>query len=153
MNTRKNQILSLLIVGAMAAIGTSATKAYAVVITVHTKAKLVHPVLLGPIFLHGAANVKVACGMIDLGTYLMSAPNGKAKIKWYPPSVNPADGSFTANGRGMAKLINPATGAIERVYFRMITHGRTDSVARVKGRFTYLYTSVPGAGLKGKYRH
>ena len=153
MNTRKNQILSLLIVGAMAAIGTSATKAYAVVITVHTKAKLVHPVLPGPIFLNGAANVQVAGGMIYLGTYLMTAPNGKAKIKWYPTSVNPADGSFTAHGSGKAKLINPATGAIERVYFRMITHGRTDSVARVKGKFTYLYSSVPGAGLKGKYHH
>ena len=153
MNTRKNQILSLLIVGAMAAIGTSATEAYAVVIPVHTKAKLAHPVLPGPILLNGAANVQVAGGMIDLGTYFMAAPNGKAKIKWYPTSVNPANGKFTACGRGYAKVINPVTGAIERVYFRMITKGRTDSVARVVGRFTYIYTSVPGAGLKGKYRH
>ena len=153
MNTRKNQILSLLIVGVLATIGIGATETYAVVIPINAKALLVHPALPGPIVLHGAANVHVGGGMINLGTYFMTAPNGKAKIKWYPTSVNPADGSFTAHGSGKAKLINPATGAIERVYFRMITHGRTDNVARVKGKFTYLYSSVPGAGLKGKYHH
>ena len=153
MNTRKNQILSLLIVGAMAAIGTSATEAYAVVIPVHTKAKLAHPVLPGPILLNGAANVQVAGGMIDLGTYFMTAPNGKAKIKWYTTSVDPVTGKFIAYGSGYAKVIHPVTGAVERVYFRMTTKGRTDSVARAIGRFTHIYTSVPGAGLKGKYRH
>jgi len=153
MNTRNNQILSLLIVGILATIGIGATETYAALIPVNTKAKLDHPVLPAPIFLHGAANVHVAGGMIHLGTYFMAAPNGKAKIKWYPTSVNPATGKFTACGSGYAKLINPATGAVERVYFRMRTEGRTDSVARVIGRFTYIYTSVPGAGLKGKYHH
>ena len=153
MNTRKNQILSLLIVGVLATIGIGATETYAVVIPVNTKALLDHPVLPGPIVLHGAANVHVGGGMINLGTYFMTAPNGKAKIKWYTTSVDPVTGKFIAYGSGYAKLIHPVTGAVERVYFRMTTKGKTDSVARVIGRFTYIYTSVPGAGLKGKYHH
>ena len=153
MNTQKNQILSLLIVGILATIGIGATDTYAAVIPVKIKAKLAHPVLPAPILLHGIANVHVGGGMINLGTYFMAAPNGKAKIKWFPTSVNPATGEFKAFGSGYAKVINPVTGAVERVYFRMTTKGRTDSVARAIGRFTHIYTSVPGAGLKGKYRH
>ena len=153
MNTRKNQILSLLIVGVLATIGIGATETYAVVIPINAKALLVHPALPGPIVLHGAANVHVGGGMINLGTYFMTAPNGKVKIKWHPTSVNPCTGKFTAYGSGYAKLINPVTGGVERVYFRMITEGRTDSVARVIGRFTHIYTSTPGAGLKGEYHH
>ena len=153
MNTRKNQILSLLIVGILATIGIGATETYAAVITVNTKAKLDHPVLPVPIVLHGAASVHVVGGMINLGTYFVTAPNAKAKIKWHPTSVNPVTGKFKAYGSGYAKLINPVTGAVERVYFRMITEGRTDSVARIIGRFTDIITSVSGAGLKGKYHH
>ena len=155
MNTRKNQILSLLIVGVLATIGIGATEASAAVIPIQTKAKLAHPVLPAPILIGGNANVQVAGGMINLGTFFMIAPNGtaKAKVKWYPTSVNPADGTFTAYGSGYAKVIDPATGVVKRVYFRMLTKGRTDSVARIHGRFWHLYTSTPFAGLKGKYSH
>ena len=152
MNTRKNQILSLLIVGALATIGISATDASAAIITVNTKAKLMHPVLATPLLLHGTANVNVVGATISLGTYYMASPDGKAKIKWYPATVGPG-GWFIAYGRGYAKVINPVTGATERVYFRMITKGRTDNIARAAGRFTHLYSSVAGAGLNGKYRH
>ena len=152
MNTRKNQILSLLIVGALATIGISATDASAAVIIVQTKAELFHPSLPAPLLLHGTANVQVVGGTVKLGMYYMASPDGKAKIKWYPATVGPG-GWFTAYGRGYAKVINPVTGATERVYFRMITKGRTDNIARAAGRFTHLYSSVAGAGLKGKYRH
>ena len=152
MNTQKNQILSLLIVGVLATIGIGATDASAAVIPIKTKAKLTHPALPAPLLLHGTANVNVVGATINLGTYYMTAPNGKAKIKWYPATVGPG-GWFTAYGIGDAKVINPVTGATERVYFRMITKGRTDSIARAAGRFTHLYSSVAGAGLTGKYHH
>ncbi len=161
MNTRKNQILSLLIVGALTTIGIGATEASAqvvlspvpvAVIPVDIKAKLAHPALASPLFLRGTANVRVVRGTINLGTYFMTSPRGKAKIRWYPATVSP-NGSFTAYGSGKAKVINPLTGAIERVTFRMVTSGRTDSVARALGRFKDVCTSVAGAGLKGKYHH
>ena len=155
MNTRKNQILSLLIVGVLATIGIGATEAHAAIINVQTKAKLAHPVLAAPILIGGNANVQVAGGMLNLGTFWMIAPGGtaKAKIKWYPTSVNPADGTFTAHGSAFAKVIDPATGVVKRVYFRMITKGRTNSVNKIRGEFWHLYTSTPFAGLKGKYSH
>ena len=152
MNTRTNKILSLLIVGALATIGISATDASAAVINVQTKAELFHPSLPAPLLLHGTANVNVVGTTINLGTFHMTAPHGKAKIKWRPATVD-ADGWFNACGSGRAKLINPVTGATEYVSFRMVTRGRTDSIARVKGRFTFTLTSVAGASLTGKYRH
>jgi|3_EtaG_2_1085321.scaffolds.fasta_scaffold04647_2 hypothetical protein len=155
MNTRKNQILSLLIVGVLATIGIGATETQAAVIPVQIKAVLKHPVLAAPILLHGHANVHVAGGMINLGTFFMIAPGGtaKAKVKWYPTSVNPADGTFTAYGSGYAKLIDPATGVVKFVRFRMLTKGRTNGINRIHGKFKHLYTSTPFAGLRGKYRH
>ena len=159
MNTRKNQILRLLIVGALAVIGTGATEAYAVavVIPVQTKAKLAHPALSSPLLLQGTANVQVAGGTVNLGSYTMIAPGiigsvGEAKIWWFPATVNP-DGSFTARGRGTAKFINPLTGGTEFVSFCMITNGRTDSVVRAMGRFNDSSSSVAGSHLKGKYHH
>jgi hypothetical protein len=155
MNTRKNQILSLLIVGVLATIGIGATQASAAVIPVRIKAVLNHPVLAAPILLHGHANVHVNSGMINLGTFLVTAPGGtaKAKIKWYSTSVNPADGTFEAYGSGVAKVIDPANGVVKFVRFRMLTKGRTDGANRIHGKFKDLYTSTPGAGLRGKYRH
>lgn len=152
MKTRKNHILSLLIVGALAAIGTSAADTYAVVIPVKTKALLQHPALPNSILLKGAGNVEVLGATVNLGNFYMTAPKAKALIDWSPTSLGPG-GWFTAYGSGRAKFKNPATGAIEYVSFRMISGGRTDSVGRAVGRFKDIYSSVPGAGLEGKYRH
>ena len=152
MKTRKNHILSLLIVGVLAAIGTSAADTYAVIISVKTKALLAHPALPNSILLKGTGNVEVLGATVNLGNFYMNAPKAKALIDWSPTSLS-SSGWFKAYGSGRAKFKNPSTGAIEFVSFRMVSRGRTDSVGRAVGRFVDIYASVPGAGLKGKYRH
>ena len=153
MNTRKKQILSLLIVGAMAVIGTSATEAYAVVIPVQTKAELSHPALPMPITLTGTANIQVIGSNVNPGNFYMTGPMGaKAVIDWSPGTVS-ATGSFTVRGSGRAKFKDPATGLPVDISFKFITTGRTDSVSRAMGRFHDYATSTAGSHLRGRYHH
>ena len=153
MKSRKNNILSLLIVVAMASIGTSATETFAVNIPVNTKARLVHPALATPVTVTGTANIQVSGTTVNPGTFNLSGPLGaKVLIDWSPGTIM-AKGRFNVRGTARAEFVDPATGLIVYVSFEVVTKGRTNSVSRALGRFREYATSIPGSRLRGKYHH
>ena len=162
MKTRKNHILSLLIVGALAAIGTSASDTYASsptlapspcpVIPLKTKAKLQHPAVNTPVLLRGTGRATVVGRTINLGNFYLTGRGGKAAIDWAPARIGRC-GKFVAHGSGRAKVISPTSAPATHVSFRMTSRGRTDGVRRAIGRYVSVVSSMSGAGLKGKFSH
>ena len=154
MKSRKNYILSLLIVTTLASIGISASETFAVAIPVNTKAVLTHPALPGPIIVAGTANINVTGTTVDPGYFHMTGPSSaKVIIDWSPGTVS-STGRFAVRGSARAKFKDPATGLPVYIFFKVKTKGRTDSVARAMGRFGDYATSTPGAHLRrGKYHH
>ena len=157
MNTRKNQILSLLIVGAMAAIGTGATEAYAVVIPVDIRARLSDSSLVIPINLVGSGHIRVVGSHIAPGTFNLTdtVGPGRAQISWSTGSVDPT-GRFRVEGQAVGQWVDPS-GVVRYVHFRMVIRGRTNgttlgsTMPRVQGRFRDVL-GTPGAHLRGRCR-
>jgi hypothetical protein len=149
MNTRKNQILSLLIVGALAAIGTGATEAYAVVIPVDIRARLRHPSLFPAINLVGGGHIRVVGSHIAPGTFNLTdtAGPGRARISWSTGSVD-STGRFRVEGRAVAQWVD-RSGVVRYVRFRMVIRGRTNGTSRIRGRFRDVLGTA-GAHLGGR---
>lgn len=155
MKTRKNHIHGLLIVGALATIGTSAAGTYAKDISMPIAAQLHHPALATRILLNGTCNVTIMDSTVTFGNFYMVSPKAKAWIKWSPTRIDP-HGNIKTYGSGRAKFTNPTTGAIEYVSFRMYCHGSIwhnsgRVVKLVSGSFRTVSSSVPRANLKGTY--
>ena len=152
MNTRKKQILSLLIVGALAAIGTGATESYAVVISVDIEARLNHLALSSPIRLVGGGNIDVSGSNIAPGTFVLTdtAGPGWARISWSTGTVS-STGRFRVEGEAVAEWVDPS-GTVRYEHFRMVIQGRTDGTSRIRARFRNPFgpTSTSTARLRGR---
>jgi hypothetical protein len=150
MNTRKNQILSMLIVGVLTTIGIGATEASAQ-ITVGIRARMSHPTLATPINLGGVGNINVVAGSIAPGTFdLVDATGGpaSAQISWSTGTVD-SFGRFRVEGQAYGKWVD-ATGVTRYVHFRMVIRGRTNGT-HVRARFGET-AGTPGARLRGRCR-
>ena len=150
MNTRKNQILSLLIVGVLATIGIGATEVSAQVIPVDINARLSHPSLASPITLVGGGTVNVVAGTIAPGIFnLVDATGGpaSAQISWTPGTVGPF-GRFRADGPAVARWVD-ASGVTRYADFKMILQGRTNGTTRVRARFSDT-SGTSGSHLRGR---
>ncbi len=122
MNTRKNQILSLLIVGVLATIGIGATVASAAAIPVDINARLSHPSLASPITLVGGGTVNVVAGTIAPGIFnLVDATGGpaSAQITWSTGPVS-LSGRFRVDGRAVARWVDA-----RRAYFNAVVDEET----------------------------
>ena len=149
MNTRKNQILSLLIVGVLTTIGIGATEASAQ-ITVGIRARMHHPSLATPIILVGGGTVNVVAGTIAPGIFnLVDATGGpaSAQISWTTGTVDLL-GRFRVDGRAVARWVD-ASGVIRYADFKMILRGRTNGTTRVRARF-HDTSGTSGAHLRGR---
>ena len=150
MNTRKNQILSLLIVGVLATIAIGATQASAAAIPVDINARLSHPSLASPITLVGGGTVNVVAGTIAPGIFnLVDATGGpaSAQITWSTGPVS-LSGRFRVDGRAVARWVD-ASGVVRYVDFKMVIRGRTNGTSRVRARF-YDTSGTSGAHLRGR---
>ena len=152
MNTRKNQILSILIVGVLTAIGIGATEASAQ-ITVGIRARMYHPSLATPINLGGVGNINVVAGSIAPGTFdLVDATGGPAlaQISWSTGTID-SFGRFRVVGQAYGQWVD-ATGVTRYVHFRMVIRGRTNNAGtHVRARFGAT-AGTPGARLRGRCR-
>ncbi len=151
MNTRKNQILSLLIVGVLATIAIGATQASAAVIPVDIRARMYHPSLATPINLGGTGNINVVAGSIAPGTFNLVDATGApafAQISWSTGTVD-SFGRFRVEGQAYGKW-DDATGVTRYVHFRMIIRGRTNGT-HLRARFRET-AGTPGARLRGRCR-
>ena len=150
MNTRKNQILSMLIVGVLATIGIGATEASAQ-ITVGIRARMYHPSLATPINLGGVGNINVVAGSIAPGTFdLVDATGGPAlaQISWSTGTID-SFGRFRVVGQAYGQWIDTA-GVTRYVHFTMVIRGRTNGT-HLRGMFRETM-GTPGARLRGRCR-
>ena len=154
MKSQKNHILSLLIVAGLVSVGSSARETFGVTMPVITKVQLRHPALSAPLTVAGSGDIVVSGTTVNLGTFHLTGPlHAKVLIDWAPGKIY-KKGWFIARGQAHAKFVNPTTGFIEHIDFKVITRGRTNSVARAVGRYRDYATSVPGSHLRrGKYHH
>ena len=151
MNTRKNQILSLLIVGVLATIAIGATQASAAVIPVGIRARMYHPSLATPINLGGTGNINVVAGSIAPGTFNLTDATGGpavAQISWSTGTVD-SFGRFCVEGQAYGQWVD-AAGVIRYVHFRMVIRGRTNGT-HLRARFRET-AGTPGARLRGGCR-
>ena len=154
MNTRKNQILSMLIVGVLTTIGIGATEASAQ-ITVGVRARMFHPTLATPINLVGGGNINVdmVAGTIAPGIFnLVDATGGpaSAQISWSTGTID-SFGRFRVVGQAYGQWVD-ATGVTRYVHFRMVIRGRTNNAGtHVRARFGAT-AGTPGARLRGRCR-
>ena len=152
MKSRKKHILSILIVTALVTIGTRASETFAVSIPVNTKARLVHPALPMPITVTGTANIDVTGTTVNLGSFNLSGPLDAKVLVDFAPTTIKKKGRFVARGRARVKFKDPRTGSVVRFSLRIVTKGRTNSVAKAIGRFRDV-AGPPNAHLRGKYHH
>ena len=152
MNTRKNQILSMLIVGVLTTIGIGATEASAQ-IAVDINSRLRHPSLATPIILVGGGTVNVVAGTIAPGIFnLVDATGGpaSAQISWSTGTID-SFGRFRVVGQAYGRWVD-ATGVTRYVHFRMVIRGRTNNArTHVRARFGET-AGTPGARLRGRCR-
>ena len=152
MNTRKNQILSMLIVGVLATIGIGATEASAQ-IAVDINARLSHTSLAIPITLVGGGAVNVLGSNIAPGIFnLVDATGGpaSAQISWSTGTID-SFGRFRVVGQAYGQWVD-ATGVTRYVHFRMVIRGRTNTAGtHVRARFGAT-AGTPGARLRGRCR-
>ena len=155
MNTRKNQILSLLIVGVLATIAIGATQASAAIIPVGIRARMHHPTLATPINLGGVGNINVdiVAGTVMPDTFnLVDATGGPAlaQISWSTGTVD-SFGRFRVVGQAYGQWVD-GTGVTRYVHFRMVIRGRTNNAGtHVRAMFRET-AGTPGARLRGGCR-
>ena len=138
MKSRKNHILSLLIVTVLASIGVSATETFAqtTIIDVDVRARLTDPTLSPPIILEGPGQIKITGSVIAPGTFNLTdvaGPGGHAQISWSTGTVHP-NGRFRVIGQAVAWWTDSSM-TVRYRHFRVVIRGRTDSAVRVRGRF------------------
>ena len=153
MKSRKNNILNLLIVSALAIIGSSATETFAATIDVGIRARLTDPLISIPILLRGEAVIDVSSGVVSPGAFILHDARGgpaHAEIHWSTGSVDSA-GRFRLQGQGVAQW-RDSSGIVRYRHFRMVIRGRTNGTTRARGGFRDISGSS-GAHLRGRFRH
>lgn len=139
MKSRKNHILSLLIVTVLASIGVSATETFAqttTTILANVRARLTDPTLSPPIILEGLGHIEITGSVIKPGTFNLTdvaGPGGHAQISWSTGTVHP-NGRFRVIGQAVARWTDSSM-TVQYRHFRVVIRGRTNSASYLRGRF------------------